>query len=230
MSSIYDKRKFYGGWSMLLIFTVVLVIFFSPVFNGINGLDYLDNLYNSISKGSAYYIDKIRSDESLLKSKSISVFLDTSGPEQAEQTAGLFDKAGAGASVNGTKVEVSGDLGSILATFLEDADRMYYNEGEILSEKYGYDERKVMYNIWHSLSEMDRDLKKQKLFKEAETVTLVKKKAVETAYNYYKIEPQKINDNLWIVIMSLVFYVVYTVWYGFAFMYIFEGWGLSLDH
>jgi hypothetical protein len=25
--------------------------------------------------------------------------------------------------------------------------------------------------------------------------------------------------------ISLVFYVVYTLWYGFAIMYMFEGWG-----
>jgi hypothetical protein len=28
----------------------------------------------------------------------------------------------------------------------------------------------------------------------------------------------------------LIFYVVYTVWYGFGFMYLFEGWGMKLEH
>jgi hypothetical protein len=28
----------------------------------------------------------------------------------------------------------------------------------------------------------------------------------------------------------LIFYVVYTLWYGFAIMYMFEGWGLQLEH
>jgi len=32
------------------------------------------------------------------------------------------------------------------------------------------------------------------------------------------------------VIFSLVFYVVYTLWYGFGIMYMFEGWGLRLEH
>jgi hypothetical protein len=59
---------------------------------------------------------------------------------------------------------------------------------------------------------------------------LIKKKAVETAYNYYNIEPQKISDRFGIILLSLVFYVVYTVWYGFSIMFMFEGWGMKLEH
>ena len=230
MSGIHYKGKFYGGWAMLLVFAIVLVIFFSPVFNGKNGLDYLDNLYNSISKGSAYYIDKVKPDAEAFNGNSVSVVLDAKNKDQAAQTAILFNKAGANAVVKDINVEVSGDLGVILSSVLKDADLMYYNDGASVKEKYGYEGRRALYNWWQALKSMDLDLKKQKLFKEAKAVTLIKKKAVETSYNYYQIEPQKITDNLWIVIMSLVFYVIYTVWYGFAFMYIFEGWGLSLDH
>ena len=61
-------------------------------------------------------------------------------------------------------------------------------------------------------------------------VSAAQKRAVETVYNYYGIEPQRISDRFGIVILSLVFYVVYTVWYGFAIMYLFEGWGIKLSH
>lgn len=230
MSGIVNKTKFYSGWSMLLVFVIVLFIFFSPVFDGKNGLDYLDNLYNSISKDSAYYIDKVRPDAEKFNGNSISVVLVTSNINQADQTAILFNKTGASATVSETKVEVSGDLGMILSSVLEDSERMYYNDGVSVSEKYGYNEKRALYNWWQALKSMDQDLKKQKLFKESEAVTLIQKKALETAYNYYQIEPQKITDNIWKVIMSLIFYVIYTIWYGFAFMYIFEGWGLTLDH
>ena len=71
---------------------------------------------------------------------------------------------------------------------------------------------------------------KQKQFQEAKTVDLVVKKVVEPSYNYYGIEPQKISDRVFIVFFSLVFYVVYTLWYGFAVMYLFEGWGMKLEH
>jgi hypothetical protein len=58
----------------------------------------------------------------------------------------------------------------------------------------------------------------------------VKKKAVECAYNYYGIEPQRIADRVGIVIFSLLFYVLYTCWYGYAIIFMFEGWGLRLSH
>ena len=56
---IANKKKFSGGLILLAVFVVVLIIIFSPVFKGQNGLEYLDALYNSISKGSAYYIPKV---------------------------------------------------------------------------------------------------------------------------------------------------------------------------
>ena len=51
---IANKKTFNVGLIMMVAFIVVLVIFFMPVYNGHNGLNYLDSLYNSISKGSAY--------------------------------------------------------------------------------------------------------------------------------------------------------------------------------
>ena len=56
---IAHKRIFAKGFAMMIGFIVVLIIFFLPVFEGKNGLDYMDNLYNSISKASAYYIPKV---------------------------------------------------------------------------------------------------------------------------------------------------------------------------
>jgi hypothetical protein len=35
---------------------------------------------------------------------------------------------------------------------------------------------------------------------------------------------------LWVSLAALVGYVLYTIWYGFAILFLFEGWGLKLDH
>ena len=77
---------------------------------------------------------------------------------------------------------------------------------------------------------MDEDLKRQNRFAEAAFVVKVKKKAVECAYNYYGVEPTRISDRLGLVLFSLVLYVVYTVWYGYAIIFMLEGWGLNLSH
>ncbi|UCG06957.1 MAG: hypothetical protein JSV83_24170 [Desulfobacterales bacterium] len=227
---IANKKKFFMGLGLMAAFVVVLIIFFSPVFYGQNGLEYLDDLYNSISKGSAYYIPKLKEEVQPLGGDKVEMTLKLKSVEQARQTSLLFQKAGALINLSETTLIVSGDLGRILLGCLDDADAMYVNDGRKVSDKYGYDERQVMYNWWTAAKEMDRDLKKQKKFKAADTVAAVEKKAVETAYNYYRIEPQKIADRYGIVIFSLIFYVIYTVWYGFAFMYMFEGWGMKLEH
>jgi hypothetical protein len=227
---IANRKKFILGLAMLATFIVVLIIFFSPVFGGKNGLEYLDDLYNSISKGSAYYIPKLREEVQSFAGSTVEMTLTLKSTDQARQTSLLFEKAGALINVSESTLKVSGDLGSILQSCLEDSEAMYLNDGQKLSARYGYDERQVMYNWWTASKEMDNDLKKQKKFKAADMVATVEKKAVETVYNYYRIEPQKISERYGVVVLSLIFYVVYTVWYGFAFMYLFEGWGMKLEH
>jgi hypothetical protein len=227
---IAKKKEFYGGFGMLIGFFVILIIVFSPLFKGHNGLEYLDSLYNSISKGSAYYIQKVKEETDKFTGNSISVTLNMENEAQAKQTALLLMKGGALVNVSGAELKVSGDLGKILENCLTDSDYMYVNDGEKVKGKYGYDEKQVLYNWYTALNAMDKDLKAQKKFKEAKIVAVVIKKAVECSYNYYKIEPQKISDRYGIVIFSLIFYVLYTLWYGFAIMFMFEGWGMQLEH
>jgi len=227
---IAHRKEFFGGTGLLLAFFVVLTIIFSPVFDGKNGMDYLDALYNSISKGSAYYIPKVKEKTNKFMGDSIEVILKMANENTAKQTALLFTKSGSIARISGTQIKVTGDLGKILGNCLADADNMYMNDGQKVSSKYGYNEKRVLFNWWKALKEMDRALKGQKKFKEAKVVALVNKKTVETSYNYYKIEPQKISDRLEVIIFSLLFYVIYTLWYGFAIMFMFEGWGMKLEH
>ncbi|MBW2609889.1 MAG: hypothetical protein JRC68_06060 [Deltaproteobacteria bacterium] len=226
---IAKKKQFFGGLGLLIGFIIVLVVIFSPVFGGKNVLGALDALYNSISKGSAYYIEKVKTETDTFNGNSVNVTLKMGNEKHAGQTALLFKEGGAITSVSGPKLKIEGDLGKILANCLADAESMYHNDGDEVSGKYGYNERQALYNWWNALKEMDKALKNQKKFKEAKVVSLAMQKAVETSYNYYKIEPQKISDRLGVVIFSLLFYVVYTLWYGFAIMYLFEGWGLRLD-
>jgi len=227
---IENKKEFYGGFGLLIGFAVILGIIFSPIFKGQNGLQYLDNLYNSISKGSAYYIQTVKKETDTFSGKSIQVVIEMADEARAQQTAFLFMKGGALVNVSGTGLKVEGDLSKILSNCLADADSMYINDGQTISSKYGYNERQVLFNWWKALKSMDKGLTKQKEFEAAKVVSQVVKKAVECSYNYYKIEPQKISDRVGIVIFSLVFYVVYTLCYGFSVMYMFEGWGMKLEH
>lgn len=232
---IADKKEFFGGVGLLVAFFVVLAIMFCPIFEGKNALNYLDSLYNTISKGSAYYIPKLKTEVEDYKSEQVSATLDMKDikgfyPEQPEDSALLFTKAGAEANVSGTQISIKGDLKIILENCLEDSDNMFNNNGNTVAEKYDYNERKVLFN-WHSvLKLLEKELGKQEKFKEMKLISSITKKGVECSYNYYKIVPQKISEKVGIVVFSLVFYVIYTMWYGFGIMFMFEGWGLKLGH
>jgi hypothetical protein len=132
--------------------------------------------------------------------------------------------------VTDATLKASGDLGKILEGVLADADAMYKNDGKAVADKYGIGERQALFTWWQAFKAIEKDLNNQKKFKEAKAVANIGKKGIEASYNFYRVQPQSIMDRLGVVIFSLVFYVIYTLWYGFGIMFLFEGWGMQLEH
>jgi hypothetical protein len=227
---IADPRKFFVGAALTGAFVVVLVAMFLPVFDGRNALDYMDSLFNSVSKGSAYYVPDLQAEAEGQRGNAIAVNLAVAGEARAGQVAELLRASGAAVHVTNTELRVSGDLGGILGRALQDSDEMFANEGAGVRERYGHDERRVLFDWWTALKAMEEDLKRQNRFAEAAFIVKVREKAVECAYNYYGIEPWKVSDRVGLVVFALIFYVVYTVWYGYAIIFLLEGWGFTLSH
>ena len=226
-----NKKELVGGVGLMAVFMIVLIMFFMQIIDGKNGLNYLDNLFNSISKGSAYYIPSIK--ETIGKSetgKEITVKLSYDSAELAKESAALFSKAGATVTEDAEKLSVTGDFGNILMNCLEDSDALFHNKGDVLQDKYGIEGRKVLFNWWTSLKAMKKSFDKQEQFDNGKTVYTVMTRAVECSYNYYKIVPESMSNKLVTVLFSLIFYVVYTMWYGYSILFIFEGWGLKIEH
>ena len=227
---IKDRKRFFVGFGMFIGFIILIIIIFLPVFKGQNGLEYMDALYNSISKGSANYIPHLRKKAADFREDPITVTLKMDTEDRAQKTGPLFEKGGATVRVSGKDLTVEGDLGLILENCINDSELMYNNAGQDMMAKYGLEGRQVLYNWYRALKGMNKVLKDQGKFREADIAVLVLEKGVECSYNYYNIEPRKISDSPGIMIFSLLFYVIYTVWYGFAFMFMFEGWGMNLEH
>jgi hypothetical protein len=227
---IVDPPKFYAGAGLLAAFVVVLVLMFLPILDGRNALNYMDSLYNSISKGSAYMIPDLEGALGEFAGRTVEMTLAFEGPEKSELAALLLERNGADVGSGESELRVKADLGRILVGCLDDSDELFRNNGANVEAKYGRDGKDVLFGWWVTLKAVDKELTKQKRFAEAGFVTAVKKKAVECAYNYRGIAPRKISDNIGVVLFSLVFYVVYTVWYGYAIILIFEGCGLRTSH
>jgi hypothetical protein len=228
--SMQSKLKARGIF-MLIAFFILLVVIFMPVFPGkVNGLDYMDNLFNMISKGSSYFIPASMKSSEKFAGKMIDVKVKLDDEKLAAQTAKLLEMNGLQAAVAGKDLAIKGDMAKILKGGLADADLMFKNDGKPVAEKYGYSEKQAMFN-WHTVfKKIGADLTKQEKFAEAKPFADVQKKALEPAYNYYGVEAKNWQENLALVIFALAFYVFYTLWYGFGLMYLFEGIGLKIGH
>lgn len=231
---IANKKEFGGGLVMMAGFWVVFALLLSPLYPGqgkkVNMLDYMDSLYNSISKNSAYYIPEITKKADNFRGSSFSITLKVEDKNSAPRIATMLRTSGATVTEEANELKVSGDLGMVLNSAMADTELAYANNGEALLARHGAEAKQVMFDWWNTLSAMEKSFTKQEKFTESTTIYKAKTKAVETAYNYYGIEAQSIKDKAVLVTLSLAGYVVYTMWFGFSILFMFEGWGLKLEH
>jgi hypothetical protein len=226
---VKNKKMFSVGAFLALTFIGVLALIFSPIFgNGMNGLTYADDMFNKLSKGSSYFIPKVAKSNEKFTSTNLAVTVKLEKPEQNEDTMKMLTAAGAVVKNDGPALQISGNLGALMSKVLQDADDMYKNDGKKVADRYGVDEKAAMTSWWNVLKVMDKELKKQGKIEDSKIVSDVMKKAVEPAYNYYKIEAQQVADKAGIMTGLLVFYVIYTMWWGFAIFYMFDGIGLTM--
>jgi len=128
-----DKKHLTWGLILLISFVGVLIIIFAPIYpGGLNGLEYSDDLFNKLAKGSAYQIPKLKKDVEKYKGKVLDVVIDVKKPtdklgdaeKRAERIAKVFTINGAKVEVTGSKVHITGDFGAIMSAALEDSAQM----------------------------------------------------------------------------------------------------------
>ena len=234
-----NNKSLMIGALLAISFFGVLILIFSPIFgDGKNGLTYADEMFNTLSKGSSYFIPELQKNSEKFKGQTLSVKISAAKPEdkpgdaekRIENISKVLAAAGARISVTGTDMMIEGDLGAILASALQDSDAMYKNQGEAIKTRYSYDDEKKIFRQWYNaFTAMDKALKKEGKVEQAKIISDVTKKAIETAYNYYKVEAIQVKEKAVLMTALLVFYVIYTMWWGFAIYYIFDGVGLSMS-
>ncbi len=243
------KKHLGMGIALAISFLVVLFLMFSYIFPKTkagepqNGLQWADEMFNQLAKGSSYFIPKVAKDNEKFMSKMFSTTIKVSKPEdkpgegekRAERASKLFTvNPGAKVEVKGSELKIEGDLGLVLKAALDDADMMFKNEGDKIKVKYAAamatDDEKQMFRQWNNvLPKIDKVFKKEGKIEESNIVSQVTKKAVEASYNFYKVDAVKVKDKAGLLTFLLVFYVAYTMWWGFSIFFIFEGIGLSMS-
>ncbi len=229
MSIVRNKKTFTMGVVMLLSFILVYVGMMSPNFgNGRNGLEYADDMFNSLSKGSAYFIEDAQKVADAQKGKTINVTVKAPTPEDAVKWGKLYTVAGANVSVKEASVTIDGDFGQILSAVVADSDFMYHNDSKSLELKYAYDGREATNNWNNSLKKIDAQLKAKSQFQQEFDLVKVQQKALEPGYNYFGVEIKKVSENKASLAFMLSFYLIYTIWYGFGLFYFFDGLGIVI--
>ena len=141
----------------------------------------------------------------------------------------LLTEAGLPAKAE-ARVKVEGDLGALAKAVITDSIAMYNNQGDVLQGKYGLGARQALFT-WHQLLgslSKSKDLAALKSLDAGGTLQATMRNVVEPAYNYYGVEVAQGRTGM--MIFAIVFYLVYTVWYGFGILYLFEGLGINLGH
>ena len=225
---IKDKKHFAMGSALAISFLVVLAIMFSPVFGGHNAFKASDQLFNSLAKGSAYYIPDLLDQTRSLTNDEFSVTIWVGSEQVAANAVKILGMNGAQVVKGTGELKVSGKLGPLMEAAVKDADSMYFNRAEEISGKYGCSGPEALYAWWKSLKEIQKVLKEQKQFKLDAAIEPILGKGIEMSYNFYQIEPVKVTQKAGILGFALIFYVVYTLWWGFAIFYLFEGIGLNM--
>lgn len=226
---IHDKKHFTWGASLMVGFFVVLAYMFTPSFGGQNAFHASDQMFNSISKGSTYYIPEVEEAAREFTGQTFGVSI-------LEDHKDLIPGATTILAANGLDIQpatghiaLRGDLGLLMDAALKDADAMFKNQGDQISGKYGMEPKLATYIWWQLLSDVKIALDKQKNFKPA---TFIQKKVInrgiEVGYNYFGIEGRHAGDEWGKVTFALIFYVIYTLWFGYSIFFMFEGLGLQM--
>lgn len=228
---IRNGKAFGIGIFLSLVFAGLLVLIFSPVMEGgkMNGLQYADNSFNMLAKGSSYFIPAVSESVGKFSGKTLEpISFEMDKKMDVEAAKKILGAAGAQVEIDSTKMKLSGDLGEILKVAVRDADSMYKNDGKTVSALYGMDEKTVLKTWWLALNKLEKELTKNKLLEQSKIVSDVTKKAIEPGYNFYGIEAQKVKEHWQLLAALLIFYILYTLLWGCGIFYIFEGIGLSM--
>ncbi len=228
---IRNKKEFTKGTLLAVSFLIVLAIMFMPLFEGHNTFVAADQLFNSIAKGSTYYISDLSKKAAAFNGQPFDLTIKLKNQDVADKAKKVFTTAGCEATGDAGQFKIKGDLGKVMSVALKDADDMFYNRDADLKTRYGIEGKDVLYAWWSCFKPMDFELKKlgrSETFKQAAFLDTVVKKGLEVGYNFFQIAPQSARSKAGILTFSLVFYVVYTLWWGIAILFLFEGIGLEM--
>ena len=226
MALIVNKKEFTLGAVLTITFFALLFAMHHAKVISIEGkslVRYTDEMFVSVSKGSVYFIPDLVQTADKYVGKSLDVKI-----KGNEKSAVLFKKADADIELKDGELTITGDLGDILKNVLEDADAVFKGEDKKIYDRYGYAGKEVVHQWWLSLKGIESTYKKTKKFDEIKLLETIRIKALEPAFNFFGVEATSVSQHALGISGITVFYVIYTVWWGYAIFFLSEGFGLLM--
>lgn len=241
---IVNKGTFTKGVLLMVSFLVVFMLIMSPLFGGKTGLEFSDDFFNRLSKNSSDYFEEVKTGIEKQKGKQLAVTATIAKPDpkdeadpakataiankKAADVAKALTAAGATVDVKDNVLNVKGDLGSMLSFAATKAKDVFMVVGPAAETPENKANHKLLKDLWTGFSALIKPLQKDGKIAEAKALDAVMKKALEPGYNFYGIEGESVTKNIFLLSFLLIFYVIYTMWYGYAIFFMFDGIGLSM--
>ena len=247
---IVNKGPFAKGAFLMVTFLIVFACIMSPLFKDHNGnvqtgLEFSDDFFNKLAKNSSDYFDTVKASAEKQKGVMIAVSATISKPDprdepdpakaqekankDAQAVAKALQAAGAQVEVKDNTLMVKGDLGAMSEFALAKARSVFAVTGtEAVDKPENQANRKLCKDLWKGFGAMIKGLQKDRKIVESKSLDTVMRKALEPAYNFYGLPGEPVGQNIMMLTGLLVFYVVYTMWYGYGIFFMFEGIGMSM--
>ncbi len=232
------KNEMRKGLIMFVSFFIVFAAMWAPWYGkdetgkGLNAFMAADNLFNSISKGSSYFVDTLKKDNAAFEGKTdLDMTVEISDDSMLDLLDTVLSRHVENLQIDGSSISFEADLTELVEDVLVDSEDLYNNQSAELAQRYNQQEedtRAVGYAWYLFLRAMEDRFNQEGDFNAAKHVSEVVNRGVEVGYNFYGIEAEKATSKAGILSFSLVFYVLYTLWWGMAIFYLFEGLGLKM--
>jgi hypothetical protein len=227
---ICDRTMFRAGLIGLGVFLALLVAMHLPLGQGRNALVWADDFFNQLAKRSAYYIPDGIGQAQAFVGTPVDIGIRPRDFADTRRLAALAGSAGIEArALPDGRVRIAGDLGRLSLTALADADAAFRNETAGLEAKYRMGAEEVIYGWWVIFDGLTRRYVQEGKGVEANFTKFVSSRALEPAYNFRGIDAKEVGENVIPLTSFLAFYVLYTLWYGFSIMFLFEGLGIGVE-
>jgi uncharacterized membrane protein YfcA len=226
---LVKPKKFFMGITGLVLFAVVFVIGMMPIYNGQNALASFDQVFNSVAKDSISVQNFSDVKNSISDFDGTDVNISFAAKEAEEKAIeNVVSKNGMKyEELQDGRIRIIGNLGSMSSAAFADATSLYNNDSATLTTKYGTDPKETMYSWWLVYDGIAKRYTQQDEGANAAFTKSMELKVIEPAYNFSGIEPKSVQKDPLPIVLLLLFYLIYTLWYGFSIMFIFEGFGIT---